>query len=145
MKMPQVEIEEPDINVSALIDMVFLLLVYFMVAATLHRSEADLGIRLPGMMSEPVQVDVVAEQMIEVQETGRIILNGKEFDDPESTELPELVTMLIQYRQSMELAKQDPLITILGDDEALHQRVVDVMNACAVAGIKNITFTASSE
>ena len=44
MKVKPEEQEDPDINVQALIDMVFLMLVYFMATATLIRSEADLGI-----------------------------------------------------------------------------------------------------
>ena len=51
MKLHMEQMERPSINVASLIDMVFLLLVYFMVAASLQRSEADLGIRLPDMAS----------------------------------------------------------------------------------------------
>jgi len=145
MKVPPCESEEPDINVAALIDMTFLLLIYFMVSATLHRSEADLGIRLPGMVQQAQQVDMTDEQTIEIQQTGRVILNGKEYDSLDNAELPELISMLDRYRLASEASGNPPLITIWADDDAVHQRVVDVMNACASAGIKNMTFTASAE
>lgn len=145
MKAPPFESEEPDVNVAALIDMTFLLLIYFMVSATLHRSEADLGIRLPGMVQQAQNVVMEDEQTIEIQKTGRIVLNGQEFDAPDSVDLPELVTTLVRYRQASEASKNPPLVTIWAEDETLHQRVVDVMNACAGAGIKNLTFTASAE
>lgn len=145
MRMPDIQMEEPDINVAALIDMTFLLLVYFMSAATLHRSEADLGIRLPGMVQQARSVEMTDEQMIEVQQTGRIILNGREYDGPDSTDLPELVGVLVRYRLASEASGNEPLITLWAEDEAVHQRVIDVMNACAEAGIHNVTFTASAD
>ncbi len=145
MKLPPNDMEEPDINVAALIDMTFLLLIYFMVSATLHRSEADLGIRLPGMVQQAKEVEMTDEQTIEIQKTGRIVLNGQEFDSPDSVDLPDLIATLVRYRQASEASKSPPLITIWAEDDALHQRVIDVMNACATAGIKNVTFTASAE
>jgi biopolymer transport protein ExbD len=141
MKFRPEAVEEPDLNVSALIDMVFLMLVYFMVAATLVRSEADLGIRLPGMLAQAESVDLTDEQMIEVRTNGRIFLNGQEFDSPESTALPQLVTTLTRYRLSAEAAKTTSMITIAAEDDSEHQRSIDVMNACAQAGLKNVTFS----
>jgi biopolymer transport protein ExbD len=141
MKFRPEAVEEPDLNVSALIDMVFLMLVYFMVAATLVRSEADLGIRLPGMLAQAESVDLTDEQMIEVRTNGQIFLNGQEFDSPQSAALPQLVTILIRYRLSAEAAKTTPMITIAAEDDSEHQRSIDVMNACAQAGLKNVTFS----
>lgn len=145
MKIAGQAMEDPDINVAPLIDMVFLLLVYFMAVATLVRSEADLGIRLPGMLAQAETVDMTDEQMIEVRETGRVFLNQREYDTPDSTELPELVHLLARYRMASEAARAEPMITIWAEDRARHQRVIDVMNACAAAGITNVTFTAMSD
>jgi biopolymer transport protein ExbD len=145
MKAPPYESEEPDMNVAALIDMTFLLLIYFMVSATLHRSEADLGIRLPGMVQQTQEVEMTDEQTIEIQKTGRIVLNGQEFDAPDNVDLPELIATLMRYRLASEASKNPPLVTIWAEDETLHQRVIDVMNACASADIRNVTFTASAE
>ena len=145
MRIRRDELDEPDINVAALIDMVFLLLVYFMATASLVRSEADLGIRLPGLLKQARAVEMPDEQMIEVRETGRVLLNSREFDAPGSSALPELVAMLIRYRQAAEAAGNEALITIGADDGARHQRVIDVMNACARAGIEQVTFSMGGE
>ncbi len=145
MRPPPFELEDPDINVSSLIDMVFLLLSYFLVSASLIRSEADLGIRLPGMVAQAQTVDMADEQIIEVRETGRVVLNGLEYDTPESTELPQLVQVLIRYRMASAAAKSEPMVTLQPDDKTRHQRVVDVMNACARAGIRNVTFAAGGD
>jgi len=137
--------EDPDINVAPLIDMVFLLLVYFMATASLAKSEADLGIRLPGMLAQARTVDLPDEQILEVRESGHVILNGREFDAPESPDLPGLTATLVRYRLSAQAAGHAPLITIQADDDARHQRVIDVMNACAAAGITGVTFGLSGD
>lgn len=145
MKMPPYAFDEPELNVSSLIDMVFLLLIYFMATASLVRSEADLGMRLPGMLAQAQTVEMNDEQTIEVRETGRVVLNGQEYDDPSKTALPQLSNVLGRYRRSCEAAKSEPLVTVWAEDDAEHQRVIDVLNACAAAGIKNVTFAAAAQ
>ena len=145
MKLNVESMEEPAINIASLIDLVFLLLVYFMVAASLQKSEADLSIRLPGMVAQKQSVEMPDEQLIEVRDSGHVILNEQQYDSPDSMELPNLVAMLTRYRLSCEAANIPAMITIMADDGTRHQRVIDVMNACAKAQIKNVTFNTSGE
>ena len=145
MKLSHSQIEDPVLNVSSLIDMVFLLLVYFMVTASLVKSEGDLSLELPGVVQQAVAVDMPDEQIIEVRENGRIYLNGSEYGTPDKNEIPDLVLTLTRYNQACTAAKNKALITIWAAGESKHQRIIDVMNACADAGIKNITFTTSLE
>lgn len=145
MKLKTESMDEPGINIASLIDLVFLLLVYFMVAASLQKSEADLSIRLPGMIAQKQSVEMPDEQIIEVKETGHVILNDQQYDTPDSMDLPNLVAMLTRYRLSCQSARIPAMITIMADDGTRHQRVIDVMNACANAQIKNITFNTSGE
>jgi biopolymer transport protein ExbD len=139
------EQNEPELDMAPLIDMTFLLLIYFICTCTLIMPEADLGIRLPGMISQAVTVDMPDEQMIEIRNNGEILLNDRTFDSPDSPELPELVATLTRYRLSTEAAKSKALITIMADDDTPHQRVIDVMNACAAAKLKDVSFSGSAE
>jgi len=145
MRLPVLQADEPELNVAPLIDMVFLLLVYFMVTASLVKSEGDLGIRLPGALAQAQSVDMPDEQIIELAESGRVFLNGREFDSATDQQLPELHATLRRYKQAADANKTDAMITIAAHDETKHQRVIDVMNACAAAGIKNVTFSATVE
>jgi biopolymer transport protein ExbD len=145
MKLNVESMDEPGINIASLIDLVFLLLVYFMVAASLQKSEADLSIRLPGMVAQKQSVEMPDEQLIEVRDSGHVILNEQQYDSPDSMELPNLVAMLTRYRMSCEAANIPAMITIMADDGTRHQRVIDVMNACAKAQIRNVTFNTSGE
>lgn len=138
LKMPQDE--EPELSISPLIDMTFLLLIYFICTCSLIMPEADLGIRLPGMVAQATSVDMPDEQIIEVKENGQVYLNDKEYDSASSQELPELVMLLKRYKMASDASKNQALVTIWADDKTPHQRVVDVMNACAAAKIKDVSF-----
>lgn len=137
--------DEPELSIAPLIDMTFLLLIYFICTCSLIQPEADLGIRLPGMVAQATSVEMPDEQMIEVRENGQIFLNDREFDSAASQDLPDLLRTLRQYRAASEASGNQALITIWADDQAEHQRVIDVMNACAAARIKDISFAGGTE
>ncbi|OGV67762.1 MAG: hypothetical protein A3K19_15680 [Lentisphaerae bacterium RIFOXYB12_FULL_65_16] len=145
MKLAVPQMEDPALNVASLIDMTFLLLVYFMATCSLNKSEGDLGIRLPGALAQAQTVDLPDEQIIEITETGRLFLNGREFDSAVSQDLPELYSTLTRYKMASEASHTEAMVTIAAHDLAKHQRVIDVMNCCAGAGIINVTFSASVE
>ncbi len=140
MKLKVPEVDEPELSISPLIDMTFLLLIYFICTCTLITPEADLGIRLPGMVAQATTVDMPDEQIIEVRHTGQVFLNDKEYDKPSSQDLPELQRVLRNYKAVSEASGNQALITIWAEDETEHQRVIDVMNACAAARIKDVSF-----
>jgi biopolymer transport protein ExbD len=134
--------EKAELQIAPLIDVVFLLLIYFMVASTLKRSEADLNMALPGIVPPSEVTQMPDEQVIEVLPDGAIVMNNKRFDAPDKSDLPQLEYILLRYQQASAISQTKALITIAADDEARHERVVDVLNACAGAGITNVTFGA---
>ncbi|AKJ64101.1 ExbD/TolR family protein [Kiritimatiella glycovorans] len=132
--------EKPELQIAPLIDVVFLLLIYFMVSASLIKQEAELGVTLPGKVEQTEEVEMPDEQVIMINGSGKVLLNNREYGNVDSREMPELVATLGRYRQASEALNTKAFVTVQAADEALHQRVVDVMNACAAAGIKNLTF-----
>jgi len=131
---------DEEIQMSGMIDVTFLLLIYFIASTTLIRSEADLGIALPGSIAQSVQVRLPDEQIIEIEANGEVILNGMTFDSRDSRQMPQLVATLIRFRQASEAANNPPMITLQPNPFTEHQRVIDVLNACAAAEIKNVSF-----
>jgi len=132
--------DDEEIQMSSMIDIVFLLLIYFIVTTSLAKSEADLGIQLPGTVVQTTTLKMPDEQIIEVAADGSVLLNGSSFDSPSSREMPELVSTLVRFRQSSEATQNPAMVSIQASDDVPHQRVIDVMNACALAKIKNVTF-----
>ncbi|WP_372806810.1 ExbD/TolR family protein [Pontiella sp.] len=132
--------EKAELQIAPLIDVVFLLLIYFMVSARLKRPEADLTLALPGAVSVSTQLEMPDEQIIEVTSDGKIVLNNRVYSSPDKSDLAGLEFTLLRYSQAAALSKTKAMITIAAEDDAVHERVIDVLNACAGAGIKNVTF-----
>jgi len=126
--------------ISAMIDCTFLLLIYFMVASTFHKQEADVSFSLPGVAAQDKAVPMPDEQILEIRPDGSIVLNELELDSPASADLPELTKTLARFREACRASKVDALLSINAADAVRHQRVVDVLNACAEARIGNVTF-----
>jgi biopolymer transport protein ExbD len=132
--------EKADLQIAPLIDCVFLLLIYFMVSSSLKRSEADLSFSLPGQIAQAGSLQMPDEQIIEIHADGTIVLNNKIYADPAKADLLNLEYTLLRYREASRLARTSAMITIAADDDSLHERVIDVLNACAGAGVTNVTF-----
>ena len=132
--------EKTELQIAPLIDVVFLLLIYFMVSSSLKRSEADLSLSLPSSVAQAQSVKMPDEQIIEVLANGTIVLNAREFSDPQKRDMGDLEHTLVRYREASLLTGNPAMITVAPDDDSMHERVIDVLNACAGAGIKNVTF-----
>jgi biopolymer transport protein ExbD len=145
MKASVPEDKDPDLDCAALIDMTFLLLIYFICTCSLITPEADLGIRLPGMVAQATAVDMPDEQIVEIRKSGNVFLNSREFDTPTSQALPSLMATLLRYKAASDAAKNEAMVTIWAEDDTPHQRVIDVLNACATAKIKNVSFAGGQE
>lgn len=125
--------KKPELQIAPLIDVVFLLLIYFMVTASLIKKEADLSFELPGPPSR--LPDRPIEVLIEVTEPGDILIEGMRFEG-----LGELAGQLASLKASANLSSSDLIVSILPADKALHGRVVAVMDACAAADVDNLSF-----
>ncbi|MCS7009353.1 MAG: biopolymer transporter ExbD, partial [Chthoniobacterales bacterium] len=75
---------------------------------------------------------------------GQIVLNDLPVDDPSSRDLPTLLRTLKRFKESADANRSEALVTIQADDNASHQRIVDVLNCVAKAGIKGVTFADTS-
>lgn len=140
MKLKHRDEVKAAVDMTPMIDCVFLLLVFFMVSTTFHKQEADISFALPGTADPAESVDIPDEQIIQITAAGNVFLNDLEYDAPTDPDMPELVKTLILFRQTAEANKVPAMITIAPEDTVKQQRVVDVLNACTAAKIANVTF-----
>lgn len=133
------------VDMTPMIDCVFLLLIFFMVSSTMHRQEADISFALPGVADQSEPVEIPDEQIIEIFDDGSVVLNELKYDSPDSRDMPELLDTLIRFKATADANKVQAMITIAPTGEVKHQRVVDVLNACAAAKIANVTFATEGE
>lgn len=145
MKLRRSPEDKPDIQMTPMIDCVFLLLIFFMVTSTFYRQEADISFSLPGVAEQSEAVEIPDEQIIEINASGQVLLNDMQFDNPADPDLPELLKTLIRFKQTADANKVPAIITIAPGDKVRQQRVVDVLNACAAAKIQSVTFAVEGE
>jgi len=144
-KHQSIEDPDPALDISSLIDVCFLLLIYFIVTSTIAPREQDLGLQLPGVGMSTEQPKI-APMLINITETGTIsATSGGEpqtlDSDPGVRELPLLNAQLELYVSGVSAAGEKPLVQIFASPEATQQRVIDVLNALAGAKINAVTFT----
>jgi len=133
-----------EMQMGPMIDMVFLLLVFFMVTAKPIKQESDISLGLPGTVSAEETVDLPDEQRIRIEDDGRIVLNDATLGEPNDEKLDALVATLKRFKEAADANKNEALVTLDAADGARHQRIVDVLNACARADITGVTFADSS-
>ena len=131
--------KKAELQIAPLIDVVFLLLIYFMVTAS-NKKEADLGFMLPAKVDVPESLDIPIEVLIEVSELGDILIEGMIFGKDESN-LDDLIGQLLSLKEAADSSGSDLIVNILPADKALHGRIVNVMDACAAANVKNMSFS----
>lgn len=134
--------KKAELQIAPLIDVVFLLLIYFMVTASLIKKEADLSFMLPAKVETSDPITLPIEVLIEVSEIGDILVDGMIFGQ-DSTDLTDLIGQLVALKEAAESSQSELIVNILPDDKALHGRIVNVMDACAAAKVKNMSFSMS--
>jgi biopolymer transport protein ExbD len=127
------------LQIAPLIDVVFLLLVYFMVTASLVKKEADMSFLIPAQITPATPVDLPIEVVIEISLGGDVVAEGMSFRSADRN-LNSLATLLARLRQAADNSGSVMVVTIVPSDEVPHHRIVEVMNACATANVKNISF-----
>lgn len=125
-------------QIAPMVDVVFVLLIFFMASAGSNVVEKELNISLPsgrggaatGPPPTPVIIDIAAD--------GLVSMNSKVFDTPTDKTMPELRARL---KENIErFGDKDPVI-IRPANDARQERIIDVLNSAAASGVKNLTFS----
>ena len=132
-------------QIAPMIDVVFVIMLFFMVMAGAVKVEKELPSQLPGNAETQSATEMMDEMVIAITESGDVSLNDEPMDTPTSHELPALKSTLIRLKQAADQSKTPVLVTVVSEQQAKYIRTVDVLNALAVAGISNVTFTVSEE
>ncbi len=131
MKLEHEQEDSPDITITPLIDVVFLLLIFFMVSTTFsHQSEIQ--IELPEASAEQEKTkEHVLELAIDAK--GRYYINGHQLVN---TSLNTLKRALRKETAN----KKPPPVIISADAKTPHQAVITAMDAAQQLGLNRLTF-----
>jgi len=126
-------------QIAPMVDVVFVLLLFFMASAGSQIIEKELNINLPSGRSNDSQPGTPSTPIIiDIFPDGQVQLNNRVLDNPANKDLPELRAWLKDTIDKF--GDKDPVI-IRPDPQTKHERIMDVLNAAAAAGVKNLTFS----
>jgi len=123
-------------QIAPMLDVLFVLLLFFMVSAGAQKHEASLSTQLPG--GQPGNDIPVS---ISIDNDGQVSIYGAPTDSPTDHSMPNLQSRL----KGIVVSNPKQPIIITPTHSTRHQRVVDVLNACAAAGVKNLAFGSSQD
>lgn len=120
--------EQPTLNLTPMIDVVFLLIIFFMVGTKFSELERKIGLQVPEVSDGGALTDAPSKRVVNIYPDGQITL------DRQAVTLAELTSQLATARgQYRELG-----VVIRGDARVDLQPVAEVLNACAKAGISDL-------
>jgi len=128
-------------NLTPMIDVVFLLLIFFMVTTSLIKEEADLGIQLPTNTPPVAAAELPSKHIIDVMPDGSVLLNGGLAASPnETVVLRGLISTLSSLKSASDRTGSKTIVVIQADPVSPHYKAVQVLDACAAADIQFVSF-----
>ena len=134
MKFRRKHTEELELNLTPLIDVVFLLLIFFMVSTTFQK-ESEISLQLPKASDDPVEVPAEQYEIV-VNAAGNFFINDTELVNSE-------IETLRQALFDLTNGQRDIPITIRADAQTPHQAVVTAMDAAAQLGLSRMSIATS--
>lgn len=130
MKLQSRSKEEPEVNLTSLIDVVLLLLVFFMVSTSFVR-ETEINLNLPQAEAQAAPTPEVENLEIIVTQTGNYLVNGRALVNNQRATLRTAIERTIGD-------SRDLPVFIRADAQATHQAVVTALDVTGQLGFVQI-------
>jgi len=127
---------EPDrsgFQLAPMIDIVFLLLIFFIVTWNFARYETELDIKVPTAKEGQDRRRAVGEIILNVRQDGTVVLNRR------TLQMEELEGVLLEIAELY----PDQAVILRGDEGVPYKYIVDVLDVCRSADIWNVAFATS--
>ena len=123
--------DEPTLNLTAMLDVMFLLIIFFMLGTRFIDDERKIGLRVPEVVDRGALTAAPARREVNVYRDGAITL------DKATVSLEQLTRMLAAARRQY----SDLSVLVRGDARGEFQNVAAVLTACKQAGIQDLGIT----
>ncbi|GAB5442324.1 MAG: biopolymer transporter ExbD [Fuerstiella sp.] len=122
-------LDEPQLNLTPMIDIVFLLIIFFMVGTRFSEIEQQYDIELPTAQAVSPMSSRPDAIVLNVARSGDITVNGDQVTQQ------QLKTQLEAARK----AYAEQAVVIRGDGSGLYQAIIDVLDVCQQAQITKLS------
>jgi biopolymer transport protein ExbD len=123
--------ELPSMNLTSMLDVLFLLIIFFMAGTKFAEMERKIALRVPQVSDHGALTAAPEKSIVNIYQDGQITL------DRQTVTLDELRTRLMAARGQY----KDLGVLVRGDAAGAFQNVAQVLNACKQAGINELAIS----
>ncbi len=123
-------LHHPGIQLAPLVDVLLLLLIFFLLTWNAARNENELDVKVPKASAAKEKVAPIGDVVVNVKADGNVVVNRR---TSERAELTELLKSLVQLNA-------EQAVVIRGDEAGAYKNIVNVLNICTEAGVTNVAF-----
>jgi biopolymer transport protein ExbD len=120
----------PGIQLAPLVDVLLLLLIFFLLTWNAARNENELDVKVPKASAAKERSAPIGDVVVNVKTDGNVIVNRRTLTGPDLT---TLLKGLVQLNA-------DQAVIIRGDEAGAYKNIVSVLNICSEAGVTNVAF-----
>ena len=123
----------PGFQIAPMVDIVFLLLIFFLVTWNFSRSETELDVKVPKAREGKETRRAVGEVILNVKSNGTVVMNRRQMNAAELQDTLQKIASLYP----------DQAVILRGDESTDYRHVVEVLDTCRRANIWNVAFATS--
>lgn len=120
----------PGIQLAPLVDVLLLLLIFFLMTWNAARNENELDVKVPKASAAKERAAPIGDVIVNVKSDGNVIVNRRTLSP---TELSDLLKNLVQLNP-------EQAVVIRGDEAGAYKNIVAVLNTCSESGVSNVAF-----
>ncbi|HET7512430.1 MAG TPA: biopolymer transporter ExbD [Chthoniobacterales bacterium] len=122
--------QHPGIQLAPLVDVLLLLLIFFLLTWNAARNENELDIKIPKASTATEKTAPIGDVIVNVKSDGSVVVNRRVLSGPD---LQSLLKNLVQLNA-------DQAVVIRGDEAGEYKNIVNVLDICSQAGVTNVAF-----
>jgi biopolymer transport protein ExbD len=122
--------QHPGIQLAPLVDVLLLLLIFFLLTWNAARNENELDIKIPKASAATEKTAPIGDVIVNVKTDGSVVVNRRVLSGPD---LLALLKNLVQLNA-------DQAVVIRGDEAGEYKNIVNVLDICSQAGVTNVAF-----
>jgi biopolymer transport protein ExbD len=123
-------LQHPGIQLAPLVDVLLLLLIFFLLTWNAARNENELDVKVPKASAAKEKSAPVDDVVVNVKADGNVVVNRRTLT---GAELTDLLKSLVQLNS-------EQAVIIRGDEAGAYKNIIGVLNICTEAGITNVAF-----
>lgn len=123
-------LQHPGVQLAPLVDVLLLLLIFFLMTWNAARNENELDVKVPKASAAKEKSAPIGDVVVNVKADGNVVVNRRTLS---GSELSELLKGLVQLNS-------EQAVVIRGDEAGAYKNIIGVLNVCSEAGVTNMAF-----